>query len=116
MTYEEVRLHLEPVRELFEAKRSLLIQDSYSSTTPGQPSFILSTKAEFLGAYLRDDKLVVMFRFEDKGIDPMHIDFVYETVRKRVKSIVHHTFPGLPKDALAVHVMDTSGNIGDFEF
>ena len=116
MGYEDARRHLDPVRDYFEKRKITKIATAYSSKTEGEGSAIIKTDAEFIGAYLRDDKLVVMFRFDDKTVDIFHIDLVYEAIRLRMKQILSNVFPGLSLKDVAVHIMDTSGNVGDFEF
>lgn len=116
MSYEDARRHLDPLRDFFEARDKFTISDSFVSSTSSEPSFILTAQVEFIGAYLRDELIVAMFRFDDTGVDMMHIDNAYEAIRKRIKKMVASTFPQLPKDDLAVHVMTNTGNVCDFEF
>jgi hypothetical protein len=116
MTYEEARRHLDPVRDYFEARGHLRISTAYHGKKHGESSAVINTDAEFIGAYLRDDKLVVMFKFDDSTVDPFHIDLAYEAIRQRIKGILPNIFPGLALKDIAVHVMDTTGNLGDFEY
>jgi len=116
MGHENARIHLDPVRDYFEGRKALRIETAYYGKEQGESSAMINTDAEFLGAYLRDDKLVVMFKFDDTTVDPFHIDLAYEAIRQRIKQLIPNIFPGLCLDDLAVHVMDTSGNVGDFEY
>ena len=116
MGHENARRHLDPVRDYFEGRKDLRIETAYYGKEHGESSAMINTNAEFMGAYLRDDKLVVMFKFDDTKVDPFHIDLAYEAIRQRIKQLIPNIFPELALDDLAVHVMDTSGNVGDFEF
>ena len=39
---------------------------------------MIRTNVEFVGAYLRDELMVVMFKFDDKMIDDFYIDYAYD--------------------------------------
>lgn len=115
MGYDETRRHLDPVREFFEKTKVLKISTSYVSQRKGEPSAMINVDAEFIGAYLRDDKLVVMMKFDDKKVDPFHVDIAYDAIRKRTKQIILRNFTGLTENELAVHVIDSTGNLADLE-
>jgi len=116
MGYEDARKHLEPVREHFEKHKIIKISASYISTRKGEPSAIFNVDTEFIGAYLRDDKLVVMVKFDDTKVDSTYIDVAYEAIRQRIKKILLNNFKGLQGTDLAVHVVDSSGNLVDLDF
>jgi hypothetical protein len=116
MGYEDARRHLEPVRDHFEKNKILRISTSYVSTRKGEPSAIISLDTEFVGAYLLNDKLVVMMKFDDLKVDSLHVDIAYDAIRERTKKVLHNTFPGLEETDLAIHVVDCSGSLADMEF
>jgi len=116
MGYEDARRHLEPVRNHFEKNKILRISTSYVSRRKGEPSAIISVDTEFIGAYLRDAKLVVMMKFDDTKVDSLHIDIAYDAIRERTKKVLQNTFPGLKETDLAIYVVDCSGNLADVEF
>jgi hypothetical protein len=116
VSYDECRRHLDPVRAHLETLKVLHISTAYMSTRKGEPSAIFNLDAEYLGAYLRDDKLVVMMKFDDKKIDYTYLDVAYYGIRERTKKILVNTFPGLSEKDLAIYVIDSSGDLVDIEF
>lgn len=115
MTYENVRRHLDPVRDYFERYKSLEISTPYTGKTETGRPVMIRTNVEFIGAYLRDELMVVMFRFDDKMIDDFYIDYAYDAIRDRMKSLMTRVFPGLSKEEISVYVVDTSGSLCDFD-
>jgi len=116
VSYDEARRHLDPVREHLERVKVLHISTAYMSQRAGEPSVIFNLDAEFIGAYLRDDKLVVMMKFDDTKVDYMHLDVAYEGIRARTKKILINNFPGLREQDLSIYVVEGSGKIADVDW
>ena len=116
MGYEMAQRHLEPVRAHLEKLKVLHISTAYMSQNEREPSVIFNLDAEYIGAYLRDDKLVIMMKFDDKKVDYMHLDVAYEGIRERTKKILIHHFPELTPEDLSIYVVESSGNIADVDW
>ena len=103
----------DPVRDFMEAHKWLEV----AFVPPGGATAgVQKIRCEYLGAYLRDEFIVVMVRFDDSTLEPVHLDSAYEAVRARYKDMFSKVFRDLEPGDLAMYVIDTSGNIGDFEF
>jgi len=76
---------------------------------------MINVDAEFIGAYLRDDKLIVMMKFDDTKVNDFHIEIAYEAIRKRTKKVITSNFPKLEAKDIGIHVVDCSGNLADLE-
>jgi hypothetical protein len=116
MSYDEARRHLDPVREHLERLKVLHISTAYMSQRKGEPSAIFNLDVEYIGAYLRDDKLVVMMKFDDTKVNSLHLDVAYEGIRERTKKILINTFPGLRDQDLSIYVVDAGGAIADVDW
>jgi len=116
MGYEDARRHLEPVRDHFEKNKILRVESSYISKSKGEPTAMINVDAEYIGTYLRDNKLIIMMRFDDRKVPWEHIDIAYDVIRERTKKVLVNHFPGLTEKDLGVYVMDSSGELVDVEF
>ncbi len=116
MTADEARRHLDPVRAHLERLKVLHISTAHMSLRKGEPTAIINLDAEYIGAYLLNDKLVVMMKFDDKKVSYEYIDIVYDGIRERMKKILVNTFPGLKETDLSISVVESSGDLVDLEW
>jgi hypothetical protein len=112
--YEKVRRHLDPVREYLEKNSEL--EAAFVPKHGHASGQLQKVGTQFMGAYLRDDLIVIMVKFDDKTVDSMYLDDAYEAIRLRYKNMLSKVFMKLEEKDMAIHVIDTSGNIGDIEF
>jgi len=116
MPADEARRHLDPVRAHLERLKILHISTAFMSRKEGEPTTLINLDAEYLGAYLLNDKLVVMVKFDDKKVSYEHIDIVYDGIRERMKKILTNIFPGLKETDLSINVVESSGDLVDLEW
>ena len=115
MVHENAQRHLTPVRDHLESIKKIRVSQSYISQKKGEPTALINVDAEFIGAYLLDDKLIVMMKFDDTTVNPFHVDVAYDAIRKRTKTVLRTHFPTLLECELGVHVVDCSGNLVDLD-